>query len=247
MTPDDFDKAMEVGFRPRFPSVADWVAQRPETYQAWFDALRNVEFLDFMAVVRMMHFAELPRPQGFEDFPGAIRREALRMASIRAKDAQDASEKAKASTMRRPEKWDMSGIFRRMLETIKDGGDPSVHLPPILPEYEPRYSCLACHDRGTVRCWHPKTIQAFIECKAEDIEPKGDLLHYTCLYACGCRAGDRWHFRRGKDGADEVYLPRFNDHDHLPVIRSTTSNDDRQRLAAFVEKRQPVHAQQEAF
>lgn len=130
----------------------------------------------------------------------------------------------------------MSHTMRELLE-MRLAGQP---LPPIDEQNSRRVYCRECTDDGTIRVWHPKTVEEAKRLIAQDKPLTEIQTHYEAVAACSCSRGDEFHKRTTKDGT-KIALPRFSEQFHCRLAFSTKHPADHAALEEWIANWRPAN------
>lgn len=129
----------------------------------------------------------------------------------------------------------MTHTMRELLELRIAGKS----LPALDDQNARRVYCPICLDEGTVRIWHPKTIDAARKLLAAD-RPLSELsVHYDAVAACVCSRGEHWHRREVKGGGTRVLLGRYGEFTHCKLAHHTRHHEDHATLMQWLENWRP--------
>jgi hypothetical protein len=129
----------------------------------------------------------------------------------------------------------MTHTMRELLELRIAGKS----LPPLDDQNARRVYCPICLDEGTVRIWHPKTIDEARRLLAAD-KPLSELaMHYDAVAACVCSKGEHWHRRDVKGGGTRVVLGRYGEASHCKLAFHTKHHEDHATLMQWLENWRP--------
>lgn len=178
----------------RWPSVSVWLAksfpdatQQAALLRTWRDVLKDVAIADCLEVNQKMQSGDLGWVGEYDADKERLPQHVRRLARQLTFERDGYREEAEPSRPRQPTDFPAGKILRKILALVETGTPRDearalvlANLPVGRPAWEPRYSCLTCHDSGRVLVASATAIEAMLLGTFDRCHHREGVMRCTC-------------------------------------------------------------------